>query len=408
MRILQLCKKFPYPLKDGESIAVTNLSKALNELGCEVTLLSMNTTKHYCDIEKLPADYNQYKEIHPVDLDNTVHFLDAALNLFSKESFHISRFISKEFESKLVDVLKSKTFDIVQLETPVLSDYIPIIRKNSGALVVMRSHNVEHEIWGRVAENEKFLPRKWYLKNATSKLKNFELEHLNNYDILLAISERDLETFKKLGLKKPGIVTPIGVNMDDYDLEVEEENKDLSISFIGSLDWVPNQEGLRWFLNHVWKNLNGNDNDLILHIAGRNTPEWISNLRMDGVKVYGEIPNARKFINQHQVMVVPLFSGSGMRVKILEGMALGKTVITTTIGLEGIGAKNGLEVLIADNPEEFIQAVSLCKNDPEKCRAIGQNAKAFIQGNYDRKVIAKNLVDTYSEIIERKAKVAQI
>ena len=100
MKILQLCKKFPYPLKDGESIAVTYLSKALNKQGCEVTLLSMNTSKHHCNIEELPASYNQFKEIHVIDVDNSIKIAEAFLNLFTKKSYHVSRFISKDFEEK--------------------------------------------------------------------------------------------------------------------------------------------------------------------------------------------------------------------------------------------------------------------------------------------------------------------
>jgi len=116
MKILQLCKKFPYPLKDGESIAVTYLSKALNEMGNQVTLLTMNTKKHYFNIAELPANYNQYQSIHTTDIDNKLKPFDAFLNLFSEDSYHISRFISTAFEQKLIKILKAEEFDIVQIE----------------------------------------------------------------------------------------------------------------------------------------------------------------------------------------------------------------------------------------------------------------------------------------------------
>jgi len=113
MKILQLCKKFPYPLKDGEAVAVTNLSRALNELGCEITLLCMNTTKHYTDINKLPEDFNHYKEIHSTDLDNSLKPIDAFVNLFSDESYHVSRYVSKPFARKLISLLKENDYDII-------------------------------------------------------------------------------------------------------------------------------------------------------------------------------------------------------------------------------------------------------------------------------------------------------
>ena len=153
MKILQLCKKFPYPLKDGESIAVSYLSKALHKQGCEISLLSMNTSKHYTDVSALPADYNQYEQIEVVDVDNSIKISEAFLNLFSKESYHVSRFISKEFEAKLVEMITCTDYDVIQLETLYLTPYIDIIKKHSNAIVAMRAHNIEHEIWDRITHS---------------------------------------------------------------------------------------------------------------------------------------------------------------------------------------------------------------------------------------------------------------
>ena len=153
MRILQLCKKFPYPLKDGESIAVNSLSKSLHELGCEVTLLAMNTRKHFYDTRKLPSSFTHYQQIHTVTLDNRIKPLEAFANLFSRDSYHISRFVSSGFQQALVRLLREESFDVIQLETLYLAPYIPLIRRHSDALVAMRAHNVEHEIWQRIAAN---------------------------------------------------------------------------------------------------------------------------------------------------------------------------------------------------------------------------------------------------------------
>ncbi|MEZ5058935.1 MAG: glycosyltransferase family 4 protein [Saprospiraceae bacterium] len=395
MRILQLCKKFPFPLKDGESIAVTHLSRALNDLGCEVTLLSMNTSKHYCDVSRLPDDYNHYKEIHHVKVNNKVKWWEAFWNIFSEESYHITRFISKDFEEKLIQVLKSETFDVVQLETPVLSAYIPVIRKHSKALVAMRSHNVEHEIWERMAENQKFFPLKWYLRQAANKLKRYELKHLNDYDLLLAITSRDLKILKEMGLKKPSSVIPIGLDVRDYKPDLKSFQAAPSLSFIGSLDWMPNQEGLRWFLENVWSEIKEKHPQITLHVAGRNTPPWVKNLKIDGIKVLGEIADSIKFINQHSIMVVPLFSGSGMRVKILEGMALGKVVISTSLGLEGIDATDNKEVFVANDPISFIEHLSNCIEDQKKMLEIGRQAQELVAEQYDNLQIAKKLAKVY-------------
>jgi polysaccharide biosynthesis protein PslH len=401
MKILQLCKKFPFPLKDGESIAVTYLSRAMVTLGCEVTLLSMNTSKHYTDLNHLPEDYDHYKNIYEVSLDNTLKPHKAFLNLFSKESYHVNRFVSKEFEAKLVEVLQSEKFDVIQLETLYLSPYINTIKKHSNAIVAMRSHNIEYEIWERITHNTTFPLKKWYLNHLTQKLKKYELKTLNDYDYLVAISERDLKKFKQLGYKNGAMSTPIGLELANYvkipQIKVSQPS---NICFIGALDWLPNREGLDWFLEQVWPILSKEVPDLQFHIAGRNTPADLLQLNVKNIIVHGEIEDAISFISNHDIMIVPLFSGSGMRVKILEGMALKKTIVTTKLGQEGIDVTSGKELLIADSPQDFKNMIIKAVNDADLRKNIGEQAYQFVHENYDHARIAERLLSKYSQLLE--------
>ncbi len=396
MKILQLCKKFPFPLKDGEAIAITYLAKALDGLGAEVTLLAMNTSKHHVDLRLLPENFVHYENIHAVDVDNRVLPGAALSNLFSKKSFHISRFLSADFEEKLVEVLTETKFDVVQLETLYLAPYVETIRKHSGALVVMRSHNVEHEIWQRIAENEPFYPKKLYLKHLAKRLQLFENQALNSYDLLLAISGRDHLHFEKSGMKIPSKTVPIGLDCRDYEPNFKSFEKAVSLSFIGSLDWMPNIEGLKWFLYEVWQPILSRQHpELTFHIAGRNTPLWLRQLGWKNVVIHGEVASAADFINQHSVMVVPLLSGSGMRAKILEGMALGKAVISTGLGIEGISATDKKEALVANTPEEWVAAIDFCLSRGPKLVEMGQAARLFAEQNFDNRAIAKEVLGFY-------------
>ncbi len=395
MKILQLCKKFPFPLKDGEAIAVTHLSKALHQLGAELTLLAMNTKKHYFDVKQLPEDFDHYRQIHFVEVDNELKSKDAFLNLFSEESYHIARFISDDFARFLTRLLQKNTFDVIQLETLYLAPYIPIIRKYSKATIAMRAHNVEHEIWERVSENTPNFIKRWYLQHLTKKLRNFEIQQLTNYDLLVAISEKDLQTFQNFGYRGKSVVTPIGIDQRDYTPNPESYHRDISISFIGSLDWMPNKEGLQWFLDNVWGKLQQRFPKLTLHVAGRNTPDSIRHINKPNVTIHGEVPDAADFINEHSVMIVPLLSGSGMRAKILEGMALGKVVVTTSMGLEGVNAAHRKEVLVADTVEEFINCFQFCIESNGQLSKIGQSAQAFVVENYDNLSVARDLLKVY-------------
>ncbi len=398
MKILQLCRKFPYPLKDGESIAVTYLAKGYHELGAELTLLSFNTIKHFYKVEDLPRTFNHYKAIQTVYLNNHPEPIGAFFNLFSNKSYHISRFTTKAFYQKLANLLHQETFDIIQMESVYFAPYIPLIRELSAAKIVMRAHNVEFEIWERVANNTTFLPKKWYLNHLVKKLKRFEIAQLQNYDLLLAMTEKDLTYFKKLGYKNRSLVTPIGLELMDYPSFVPNYEVP-AISFIGSLDWMPNQEGLSWFLDQVWANLRMEFPTLELHIAGRNTPDWMFTKAGNGVVVHGEVSNAQAFLKRYPMTIVPLFSGSGMRVKILEGMAMARIVISTTLGIEGIPAKSGKSVLIADDEEAFIKKIRYTINNKSKALRIMQTARTFIAQHYDNKMIAKNVLTTFREVI---------
>ena len=401
MRILQLCKKFPYPLKDGEAIAVTYLSRALADLGCEITLLSMNTTKHFSDLTQLPAEYNHYKDIYDIDLDNSIKVVDAFKNLFSKDSYHVSRYVDEKYKNKLIELLESDEYDIIQLETLYLAPYVPIIKKHSKGIVTMRAHNVEFEIWERITNNTEFLPKKLYLNYLTGKLRNFELEHLNSYDYLIPVTERDLKTFKKLGYKNGALASPIGLDTTNYIKQgVSVAKKEgLNICFIGALDWMPNFEGFEWFLKNVWGRLMEEHDEIYFSVAGRNTPDSVLSIKEKNVGVYGEVADAVSFISNSDIMVVPLFSGSGMRVKILEGMALGKTIITTSLGLEGISARHKEELLIADTPDQFIEMINYCNNDKSVLERIGKNARDFVIKYYDNKKNAEELLDLYEKLI---------
>ncbi len=402
MKILQICNKFPYPLKDGAAIAITYLAKAFNELGHEVTLLSMNTSKHWFDTEALPHDFDHYDALHTVFVDNRIRPLPALRSLFSKRSYHIERFEDAVFAKKLSEILQNTSFDVVQLESVYLAPYIPVIRKHSSAIIALRAHNVEYEIWERVAANSNPLKR-WYLEQITPRLKQYEIQHLNQYDLVVGITERDVTHFKRLGLQKPAVVSPIGLDCRDYVADDSCFQRPLSLSFIGSLDWMPNQDGLKWFLDEVWEPLLAPQfPELTFHIAGRTAPAWLRNLKKERVFFEGEVPNAADFLNQHPVMVVPLLSGGGMRAKILEGMAVGKVVLSTRIGMEGIAAKNRQECLLADSPDAFVSAVRWCLERGPDLAHIGQRAQVFCVENFDNVEVAKRLLKTYRSMVNEK------
>lgn len=402
MKVLILSKKFPYPLKDGESQAIHGLSKSLAELGCEVSLLAMNTSKHFFAGTELPEAMNHYREVRTVQVDNGLTAIDALKNLVRGTSYHISRFDQENVHNQLAKWLREGAFDVIQLETLYLSPYIPTIRRNSDAAVVMRSHNVEHEIWERCSANITWGPKRWYLRHLTAQLKEYEKQQLNQYDLLLPITKRDRDRFLSMGFRGSHYVLPIGLDAVCGQANYDSFRRPLSLHFIGSLDWLPNLEGLQWFLHDVWPGVHRRFPDLKFHIAGRNMPASFHQLAMKNVVVHGEVESSCDFVSEHSVSIVPLLSGGGMRAKILEAMSLGRIVISTSIGLEGINAKHRRDLFVADTPAQFISALEDCFRRGRKLERIGRNATARFYRHYDRRTLAANLLERYHQLVARE------
>jgi polysaccharide biosynthesis protein PslH len=387
MKLLVLSKKFPFPPIDGESLLVSGFNNTLKSKGHEIDILSFNTIKHFFDLKNLPKNQNPYSNIWMVYLDNRIIPTDAFKNMFSPQPFHITRFIRKDFEEKLTEILKKNNYDFILIESLYLNPYFDVIKKYSAAKIILRAHNVEYEIWERLSGTSKNLLLKPYLKYLTGKLKKYELANIQAYDLLCTLTKRDLGIFISGGFKGDSFIVPAGIEGKNYiPAEFKSEHK-LKISFIGSLDWLPNSEGIQWFIDKCWNKSFISDKTMELNIAGRNTPHWIYKYQNKNIKIHGEVPDSKEFLNSCPLMIVPLLAGSGMRLKILEALALGRVVITTSIGLEGIDATDGKEVLIANTDEEYIEKIRFCKHNFEALKQISANAIKFFEDNYQLELI---------------------
>ena len=397
MRVLQIANKFPYPARDGGSIATLNLGNSLASLGHKVTVLAINTSKHYTDPASVPRELHDAVRFISVPVNTDIKVFRLVQNfLFSSLPYNAERFISKAFNDKLKLLLTREKFDIIQLEGLYLAPYLETIRTYSDAKVVMRAHNIEHEIWTRTASKEKG-PKKWYLSHLAGRIKNMELKYLNRYDAILPITGRDETMLKTLGCSLPSHVVPMGINAremipDHASLEFP------SVFHIGALDWMPNQEGLYWFFNHVWGKILDKHPDLRFYLAGRNAPDHFKKLLYRNVIYVGEVKDAHDFIRSKAIMVVPIMSGSGLRIKIIEGMALGKAIVTTSIGTEGIATTNGKNIFISDGPDEFAKHVCKLVEDRTYCLEIGENARNFVTAQYDNHTISSALMAFYQKL----------
>jgi len=400
MKLLILSTKLPYPPRDGGAIATLNLAIGLARSGMEVTMLTFNTRKHYFPPGEIPAELRQQIRFLVVNHDTSVNPVNALFNLlFSRRPYIAQRFRSRTFATELKNILESGSFDIVQLEGPYLDAYIPLIREHSPAKISCRAHNVEHEIWERRWKNDPWMPTRNYYRNLAERIRRLEQELVKKIDLLIPISDRDREHLLSEKPELKSITIPAGIDLSAYPRNNLKTPGEKDICFIGALDWAPNQEGLIWFIYKVLPHLMERDPDIRLHIAGRNAPErFIHKITQPSIVYHGEVEDAGAFMNAHRVMVAPLLSGSGIRVKILEGMARGMCVVTTPIGAEGIPAEHGKHLMIAEDGEHFAKSIMLLLNDNTLATDLASEARNFILEKFDTFTIASNLGDFYKQM----------
>jgi glycosyltransferase involved in cell wall biosynthesis len=396
MKILFLTNKVPYPPKDGGAIATLAMINSFARAGHETTVLAMNTRKHHVTPWQIPEEVTNQTILHLVEVPAPVTFKGALFNfLFSKLPYNAERFIDKKYRKKLELLLKTHTYDIIQLEGLYLIPYIPVIRNYSKSLVAYRSHNIEHEIWERTAENTKGI-RKIYIKNLTRRICEFEKNAINQYDLLVPITDRDASMLAGMGNVKPQLVIPVGIDVESK--TYLHSGFEMNIFYIGALDWTPNQEGLLWFIDNCLPLVLKHSPDVKLKVAGRNAPDWLARkLSHPHIEFLGEIDDASTFMHENGVMIVPLFSGSGMRVKIIEGMSHSKAIVTTPVGCEGIDAENKKVLFVAETPEAFSENVITLLTDREKLDDMGAKALQFVHQQFDNGVLISHLVDFYKQ-----------
>jgi len=418
LHILMLCVRFPYPPKDGGSIAMHNMIETLHEQGHKVTVLAMNTPKHYVHVRNLPQEILEMAEFHAVDINTQPSYIDAMANfVFSKKSYHVQRFTSRGFQNTLKSLLKDREFDIIQLETLYMTPYLPTLSSlQKNAKIVLRAHNIEHEIWERKARNEHAPWKQYYFEITAGRLKAYEKAMFTSerMDAIVTVSGRDEGIIKGLKPKIPIKTSLIGIDTDKIEKyfqrnkepedtshsDYEKKEVETSVFYIGALDWMPNTEGLDWFLNKIWPEIHSRYPKVKFYVAGRNMSTQYQVYRRSNVISKGEVEDAYDYMSQYDIMVVPLLTGSGMRVKIIEGMALKKAIVATSLAVEGIDPQHGKHLFIANTVEDFVRHLSVLIEKPGMRNVLGRNAHELVLNKFDNRKIVKDLVGFYSSLLK--------
>lgn len=398
MKTLILTNRVPFPPNSGYPIVVYNTIKGLLNLGVDITLFSINTSKHRIDVDDIYDPVFEKINFHSFSIDTEVNVWGALLNIFSNQSYNVSRFFDEDAGRLLEDILKENEFDIIQFEGLFVVPYLDIVKANSNAKVIYRAHNIEFDVWERIAMREQFTPRRRYLQFLARRLKHYETEQLNRFHQVFAISEPDRQNIVKFGCQAPLDVFPVALDFEKYIID-QTKTSFPTLFHLGAMDWRPNKEGLEWFLEEIWPDIEKLNSELRFYIAGKSMPRQFFEYDSENLVVEGEIFDAIEFINSKAIMIVPLLSSSGMRVKIIEGMAMRKCIIATSMAAEGISYEHGKDILIANTADEFYRSILQCITNPKKWREIGDNARKTVERDHDIHAISKRMLDIYHKLI---------
>lgn len=391
MRILLLTPRVPWPPIDGGRIAMGRLAEGLVHAGASVELLSLNPRKHRAAVAAAPVP------MQAIDID-TSRLIGPALRALAGDiPFIVGRFVSNEFRDALRAALRRFVPDVVQIESPLLLPYAVVVREESVARVVLRSLNVEFRIWEGMARNERNPLRRFAVRRVASSLRAYEVRHLNTPEAIVPISNDDAEVFHGLGCTRPMHVVPCGITLGDLAHTAPEAG---SVGFIGSLDFRPNQEAVRWIVDELWPRVTERAPKARLSIAGSGPPDWLRRrARGQNIDFPGEVSDAQAFMQRMSVMIAPLFAGGGMRIKVLEAMALARPVVATTLGAGGIDVENGRDIFIADDVTAFTDSVVRLLRETDTASRIGNAGRATVMDRYDNDTLARGLVRFYESLL---------
>jgi polysaccharide biosynthesis protein PslH len=397
MKILLLTNKSPWPPKDGGASATLSMIKGLIDCNASITVLSLNTSKHPVRIEDIPGELLRSTDYDLVNINSGINNVRLCLNLiFSRKPYNIERFWSGKYNSELIKVLK-RNFDIVQIEGLSMHLYLNTVRQNSSAPVVFRPHNIENLIWARLADEEQNPFKRYYFRILAKRLRKIEKDIANKFDALQPISYPDLAWFETEGLSKPSLLSMPGYNP----AEIIDNNalNTANVCFIGALDWLPNINGLNWFIREVWPLVTDRIPESKFFIAGRNaSKKTITGLKGKKIVFVGEVESSASFINNKAVMVVPLFSGSGIRMKIIEGMSLGKCIVSTPVGAEGLLYEDKKDIFIASEASGFSEHIIELLTNPVLRGETAKNAGNNVRKNYNILVSSEKIMNFYREL----------
>lgn len=399
MRILVLDEEFPWPLNTGKRIRSYHLHRGLAQRH-DLTYLAFGRGESEGFAELAEQNMNPV----PVEVDlppkaGVGFYFRVLKNLFSAYPFSVDNHFQPEFQQALDKLLRQQRYDLVLCEWTPYARYV-LERENLQR--VISAHNIEAQIWVRYAAAQSSRIRRAYLASQAVKMERFERQVFGTVEAATAVSESDAETIRGYNHRLQVEVIDNGVDLEFFrPVEDTGSSPNPSLVFTGSMDWRPNQDAAVFFVRRILPLLRERHPNITFTIVGRNPSVSVRELeRAEGVSVTGTVDDVRPYIGRASVYIVPLRVGGGSRLKILEALAMRKPVISTSVGAEGLELNPGEHLLVADEPEAWVEAVDTILRDREKAKALGQSGRRLVEQRYGWPALVNKLDRFLHRLVE--------
>ena len=394
MNILFISTKGPLPTNDGHSLRTFNLLKQIS-IEHNVYLLSFvkfsDELEYITDVQEICLDVKYFDLL--TNKSKILLLLSIIVNLFSSKPFVAQKYKSRSMSNAIKDVLKRKKIDIVFLDMLPLCCYIDLLK---GHKVFLNEHNVESELLKRQVNNEKKLFVKKYFTLQQKRLEKFEKESISQVDHIFSCSDTDARLLKRMS-KTNVTVIPNGVDTLYFSSKGKHPEDDNNIVFVGGMNWFPNFDAIKWFNDDILPLVLKKKPDIVINIIGDNS-KVPSGLNSHNIVFHGRVEDIRPYVERASVFIVPLKIGGGTRLKILDAMSMGKAIVSTSIGAEGLSTTDEENILIADTPEAFSHKIIDAIYDIKKRNSLKENARRFVLDNYQWEKIGQKVMTTFAAV----------
>lgn len=404
MRVLFLSQIVPYPPHGGVLQRGYNILRQLGQLA-EVHLLAfvhpdaLPTPTTLDESRRELGRFCRTVEYFPLWVKKSpAHKAVAlALSLGSREPFGAIAHRSRAFGHSVAAATRAARFDIIHVDTIGLASFVDLDRPP--AATVLTHHNIESMLMARRSQVESGRAARAFLAREAAKLAEAERRIPPRFDLNIVMSENDRSALAASAPDARSTVVPNGVDTDYFSPAPDRETP--ALIYGGGMNMFANRDAVMHFLAEVWPAIRAARPDVRFFAVGQDPPrELVAMAERDAqIVVTGYVTDIRDYIAQAAVYVVPLRVGGGTRLKVLDAMAMGKAMVSTSLGCEGIGVTSGEHLLIADTPQAFADATLMLLADPQRRMALGRAARALVEREYSWPVVGRQLLGGYQEAI---------